>query len=250
MTALAHHVTCRFNADRVLAPDLATRRVYARAILRVGADHQLLAFRVVDTHLHAVVACDRVSAGLFARRIEQSIQARLRPGVPFAPARIRPIEDQWHLQKTFHYVLDQEKRHGIAADPLFEASNLPDLLGMRLLGDYAVPTVKALLPRVRRGDLLDYLRQVDLEAEAPRLDPLAEAAAAAVALPNLAGRSHAAVAARRAAVHLAAGRLTVRQTSELLAIPRATVRRLRSEPTDPLLERAVRRQLALRTQLG
>jgi hypothetical protein len=246
MNALGFHITCRFNADRVLAPDVPTRRVYARAILRVGADHDLLAFRVVDTHLHAEVACDRVGAGWFARRIEQSIQARLRPGVPFSPARIRPITDQWHLQQTFHYVLRQEQRHGIVADPLFEASNLPDLLGLRLLGAYAVPTVRALLPRVGRRDLVAYLGGLDLDATPDRLDLLSEASAAAVALPNLRGRSFAAVAARRAAVHVAAARLTRRQTAVLLDMPEATVQRLRAQRPERGMVRAIWRQLAVR----
>ena len=249
MTALAHHVTCRFNADRVLAPDPATRRIYARAILRIGPDHQLLVFRVVDTHLHAELACDRASAGLFALRLEQSIQGLLRPGVPFAPARIRPIEDQWHLQDTFHYVLRQEKRHGIVADPLFDASNLPDLLGARVVGARGIPLVKALLPRVRQRDLLAHLGPVELEVPEVRLDLLAEAAAAALALPDLSGRRADAVAARRAAVHVAADSQTRRQTAALLGLPVDTVKRLRAQPVDPALLRAVRRQIALRAQL-
>lgn len=245
MTPFAWHVMIRLDHDRVLAPDTPTQRLLARIVLHAARPFRLLAFRAADTHLHAELVGTRADAGRFAWLVELAYQARLRPGVPFHRPRLKPIHDQQHLRSCFRYVLDQERRHGIELDPFADASNLPDLLGLRVLGAWTAGLVAGHLPRVRRGELLKLIGCDQLDASTP-LDHIAEAAAAAAALPDLRGTDHASVAARRAAVHAIGRRMTRVQVAEALSLPVTTVKRLRAGMPDPLLVRAVLRQLALR----
>ncbi len=249
MSPLGWHVMIRLSDDRVLAPDTPTRRLLARLVLRAAEPFTLLAFRAADTHLHMEMVGSRGEAGRLAWLVELAWQARSRPGVPFNRPRIKPIHDQHYLRTCFRYVLDQERHHGIELDPFHDASNLPDLLGLRVLGAWTIPLVAGRLPRVRRGELLRLLGCSDLEGEGG-LQRLSTAAAAAAGLPDLSGSDHASAAARRAAVHAAGRRLTRRQLAELLGLPLASIKRYRAEDADPHLVRAVRRQLALREHLA
>jgi hypothetical protein len=242
-TPLGFHVMLRLRDDRVIATSTWMRRRLARVVLEQCADFGLLAFRAADTHLHLEVACARAAAGELARRIEIALGRCLRLGGPFAPAHVRAIESQRHLQNTFHYILGQDARHGLSSDPLFEASNVPDLLGARLLGGYTLANVRAHLPRVRAHDLP--LELPDSPAHRS-LAQLADAAAAAACLGELHGKSQAVRDARCAALALANGRASVAELASLLAITAPTVRHLRAVPARPELVRAIERQLRLR----
>jgi hypothetical protein len=245
MRPLAWHVILRLSDDRVLAPDVATRRLLARIVLRFGGPLGLLAFRAADTHLHALLLGSRPDVGRFAWLSELSYQARRHPGVPFDRPRFKPVLDQRHLEHAFRYILDQERHHGIDLDPFHDASSLPDLLGLRPLGSWLIPRVAGHLPRVRRRDLLTLLGRDELDG-AGHLAHLPAAAAAAAALPHLRGRDDRSAAARRAAVHAAAGH-TRAQIAGLLDLSLASVKRYRAESPDPALLPAVRRQVALRS---
>ena len=251
--ALGHHIVMRATADRVLAPTVVTRRALARSVLRVAADFRLLAMRAADTHLHLLVVGTREAAREFARRLAISLRRAL--DVAFAPARMTAVVDQRHLVNAFHYVLRQHARHDIASDPLFDASNLPDLLGMGVIRFATARCVSSLLPRVRRSDLSDLLGVPSLDEPRPAaLGDLADAAAGAVGLAHLADRTSAAVAARRAAVHVLAASpdaalSTVTVVAAARGVGRHCVRKMLDAPVDRTLVVAVTLQLRLSASL-
>ncbi|MBI2570898.1 MAG: hypothetical protein HYV63_28170 [Candidatus Schekmanbacteria bacterium] len=212
-----------------------------------GGRCRLLAFRTADTHLHLLAACGRETAGELARRVEIALRRTLALGVPFSPARIKPILDQHHLSSAFLYVLRQGERHGLESDRWCEASNLPDLLGMRVLGTYTAADTRKLLPRLERADLVEILA-ADLEAPIVSLAPLGEAAAAAACLPTLDGRSLEAIEARRAALEVAGGQIASEELARLLNISAPTLRRMRGRVARPELTRAVTLQLRVRQE--
>jgi hypothetical protein len=241
---LAFHLMMRLGDDRVVAPSAAGRRAIARAVLGRGPSFGLLAFRGTGNHVHAAVACSREEAGEFARRVEISLQRRLRFGVRFSRVHLRPIVSQGHLVNTFWYVLNQEQRHGTDVDPLFEASNLPDLLGWRLLAPWAPAIVREHLPRIRRASLIALLPD-PVEAERLPIDALTQAAAMVCCSvrpsPNRALDRRALVAA----IHLADPGIPAARLGRALGIDGRTVRSLRLfEPDSSALE-AVDRQARL-----
>jgi hypothetical protein len=243
--ALAYHLMLRLQNGQTIATTPEERRILARTVLGCARDSQLLAFSQADTHLHGASACDRPKAGRLAHDIETSLRWRLRIQVPFAPATIKPIEDVWHLYNTFRYILRQPERHGIALDPLREASNLPDLLGLRLLGSGTAIHVRRLLPRVTREELLALYAIPRLEPASEPLDLLVPATLAAAALPSFSGFGAEENAARRAAIEVAAGRLRAGTLAAMLGIGRRTFYTCRAMPVDGALVLAVRRQLHL-----
>ena len=244
MNSLAQHLMLRLVDDRVIAPSLFSRRRLARCVLKLGRKAILLAFRLVDTHLHVLVKCDRRTAGELARRLEIALRQQLELPVPFATAHIKPVRDQRHLRHLFAYIFRQEEHHGVHVDPRFEASNLPDLLGLRTVGSYTLDNVREHLPRIKLDDLAAE-RGLRLRAEY-QLDELPNAAAAAMAIPGHPRRwSRLAVAARRAAVHVAGSALATPRLARMLGVSERTVRRLRSEPVPAELVRAVELQLRL-----
>ncbi|MCK6502246.1 hypothetical protein L6R53_02390 [Myxococcota bacterium] len=246
MPALAHQVILRLRDDRVIAPSVAARRALARAVAKAGQPFSLLVFRAADTHLHIVALCPAREAAELGRRAEIALVRALALPVGFNAAHVRPVNDQAHLRSLFFYVLGQERHHGTDLDPFHDASNLPDLLGMRLLAHHSLKTVRAALPRLRRADLLQPLGIDELPELPASWDLLAEAAAAAGGLPDLLGRSAEVVAARRAAVHAAREVLSGAETGRLLGVSDRAVTRLRGEEADKGLVQAVRRQLGVR----
>ncbi len=248
---IAHHVVLRLRDERVLCRTDADRRRVARSFLERDPTFNLLAFRTVDTHLHALLAVAASLALEFARRVEISIELALRPGSPFAPAYAKPIETQRYLSNAFDYILDQEQHHGLTSDPLHEGSNLPDLLGLRLTGGFTTGLVRGFLPRVRRADLIARLPGGEaLDSDEPmgyvHLPHLPAAAAAAACLPHVRGRRPEAVAARAAAVAIAEEFTGPATAARALGISRAAVKRLRLLQPPPALVEAVRRQARLR----
>ncbi|MES2642218.1 MAG: hypothetical protein V4850_22230 [Myxococcota bacterium] len=245
MTPIGFHVTMRLSDDRVIAPSAAARRRIARLVRYHGAACGLLAFRVVDSHLHVLLLCDRAAAGEFARRLAIAIQAVITPGAPFEPCRCRPFTDAAHLRNAFDYVLRQNARHGVAHDPRHDGSVLPDLLGLRIGGRDIALRVREYLPRVTREDLLVHLGLATLEegVGAPG-DALVEAATAAFALPDLAGSSHDVLHARAAAIAVLPDAPTT-QLVEALGVSPRSIQRARLLKPPPAHVRAVRLQLSL-----
>ena len=247
--AVAQHVTLRLVDSRVIARTAPQRRTAARAFLEIGRADGLMGFNLVDTHAHGLVACSRARAGQFARRIELALRSRLGLSCPFEPARIRPVLDQWHLHRSIHYILQQQERHGVTSDPAHDASSLPDALGWRVADLTLAQTLRVLAPRVAITPPVDREALASMEVS-PEL--LVEAAAAALALPDLRGQSAACVAARRAAARVAVvEHFEAKAIAEALSITRRRLGQLLAEPPPSTeLLRATRIQLRFRAWLA
>jgi hypothetical protein len=247
--ALAQHVIQRLGDGRVLVRNTTQRRIYSDAVLRIGRDAGLFCFGLPDNHSHVGLEANRAKAGRFAQRLGVALRRRLDLEVSFAPVHVREIRDQAHLANAFTYMLAQATHHGIDADPWLEATAVPDLLGLRLNGAYLVPRVKALLPRLRRGDLLARFGLSELDV-GTAIEDLADAAAATVAAPALVGNGPAVVAARRAAIaHALAQHIAVEEIAAALSLTARAVRKLAARPVDKWHVRAVGLQLGLRARL-
>jgi hypothetical protein len=209
-TPLGWHVMLRLADDRVIAPDPAALRGISACILRHGRRTGLLAFRVVDTHVHLVITGTRSDATALARAVELGARARLRLAVGWNSARFVAVVDQHRLERAFHYVLRNEAHHGVRLDTFHDGSAVVDLLGLRTTGVYLAERVRRALPRVTRQQLLDHLGTPALVVG--DVVDLADAAAAAFALPDLAATR---TAAPRHAAVAAAG--AVRSTPSLAA---------------------------------
>ncbi|MFZ5478535.1 MAG: hypothetical protein ACOZNI_17325 [Myxococcota bacterium] len=242
MPPLAFHLVFRLQDDRVFAPSPAARRRLARVIARLAKAFPVLAWRVVDTHLHVLGLFSEAEVDELTRRLRIAL-ARVHPGVPLLLSRRIAVANQWHLAEAFRYVLAQDEHHGVTSDPHQEGSCVLDLLGMRTLGIAVAGRVREHLPRVKREHLVAHLGVSALdEGLAP--EHLAEATCAAFALPDLAGNVAEVVSARRAAAHAAREAGAPRIAEALGVTPRA-VWRLLDGPA-PAGVRAVRLQMGLR----
>lgn len=244
MSSLGYQLVLRTIDDRPLATTPEARRVLARTVLDIGRDHGLFVFRAADTHLHAGLEGHPAGAGRFCQRVHVALRARL--GLPeFSPAGPRPFRDAWHRQSALLYVLRQEQRHGVEPDPFHEAGSLPELLGLRTVGAWLLPRVRALFPRLTREPLLELLGVPGLE-EGVRVEHLREATLAASALATLEGRMPDAERARVAAVHAPRPNAGTAALARALGLDASTVRRLAHGTPDAALVAAIRRQMALR----
>jgi hypothetical protein len=241
----------RLYDDRVIAPTAAALRVGARVLLERGQSADMLSFRFADTHLHVFLGCGGDQARRFAHHTAIALQRKLRLAAPFEPTRVRPVVDQRHLYSTFRYVLRQEARHGLVTDPAHDGSSLPDLVGMRVVDPSHPQTVRSKLPRLDRREVAVSLGIAFAPLEEAPATLLPVAAAAALALADLARtRAAGCVLARRAAVHAAAKVLRTSTLSELLEVSPRSIQRLREERADPLLVRAVELQWRFRASLA
>jgi hypothetical protein len=102
--SIGQHIVLRLADHRVIAPDPAARRQVARSVLGIGRGQGLLSFRLADTHLHLLAACDRDEAGQLARRVEISLAQKLSLDVSFVPAYFKAVDDGRHLYRAFLYV--------------------------------------------------------------------------------------------------------------------------------------------------
>jgi hypothetical protein len=209
----------------------------------------VLAFGIADNHGHVVALCRKKEALDLARRIEQSLQRQFCYPIAFAEVDHEIVSDLGHLTNVFWYVLEQDRRHKLNRDLAFEGTNLPDLLGMRLTGAYALELQRSHLPRINRSDLLRCLKAPDLAPADGPIEDVVEAVCRAYALPDIRGLAPERIRARRTALALIDGRLTKSASARLLGIERTTVYRLCSRPVDPVAVQAARWQLALINRL-
>ena len=236
----------RLSDDRVIAPDVSTRREIARLIYRSLGGAGLMAFNCADTHMHLEVAGSRQAIGERIRRLEIALSLRLSLPVPFSPARFKPIVDQRHLDAAFRYILDQSRHHELDGDPFFDGSSILELLGLRTIDSRPLATVRALLPRVKRAELLELAGSPQLDQSHPPLDALASATAAAAGLARITGSQPAEVNARCAAIAVAQQEATNATIASLLGVSPRTIQRNRSRLLDSALVAAIRRQLSWR----
>jgi len=245
---IGYHMVLRLEDNRVIATTDAQRRTVARSVIEAAHDDRLTAFGLVDTHLHVENVEDWGRCGRLAQRIGTSVKQRLKLPVRFAPVYREPILGQSHLDRAFFYDLRQQDRHGVVTGPYHEASNLPDLLGLRTLGHPLNQHVRVLLPRVNRRRLLEILGLTDLPEDLPvDWSLLPAAAAAAACLPDLSGNRPEVMRARDAAVQAAlADGLKPAMIAEILQLSTRWLRKARQRAAAPELVRAVRLQLVLR----
>jgi hypothetical protein len=246
MAALGEHVVLGLEDGRVLLRDTRERRVFAAAVHRIGDEFGLLAAGAADNHAHVTLVCDRRQAGEFAHRVECSLQWGLGLDVSFAPARIRDIEDQYHLQNSFFYDLKQFDRHGLAGDPFHESSSLPDLLGLRVLDTGIRQRVSSYLPRVRRERLEDFLPR-PLAEQPLVLECLADATAAAFGLVDLHGHRRGAEIRRAVVAAVHAADQSAAKLAAALDCSRRFVMKARREDPDRAAIEAVLGQWRLRS---
>ncbi len=249
MRPIGFHVSTYLLDRRVLAPSDAARRALAASVLRVAGPHGLLAFRGSNGHLHLLLLLDEPMAREIVRRVKIGLQRVLDPGVGFAPAWFEAVRTQQHLDNAFDYVLRQDKHHDFLCDPCHDASCLLDLVGLRVVDRLLPRRLREHLPRRRPEQLVQHLGIDELvPGQVPEL--LREGAAAALALPDLAGRCEAAFLARCAFAQLARPALGTAEVARQLGISRRSVQRLLRHRLPPALLRAVVLQAGLREQVG
>ena len=245
---LGYHITLRLEGDRNLTLTTEARRLFALTVLTSARPFVLLAFRWVDTHGHLEMLGTRKEAGELARRVQIALQHALHPGASFVPAHFTPMYTLAHVKSTFRYIMGQREHHELTIDPRHDASNAPDLLGARTTGLWTAVHVRRHDARLKREHILEALAMEDPDVIAdPPLEGLADAAAAAVCLPEL-DSTAVGVAARIAAVHVA-GHRTTAEIAELLTLSKRSIRRFRARPADPAVVRAIRQQLAMRAMI-
>lgn len=246
MTPLGYHIRSRLEDNRVILQSTEHQRVLARVVLAQGRGDGLLAFGVPDTHLHLLTLCSRPAASGLSQRITSSLKQRLGLTVSFVTYPHQPIRDQQHLYYTLRYVLTQHVRHGLDGFSFLEATNLPDLLGMRVVGQYTRDNVQQSLPRVRMATIQEWAGLSGLQPAEGPLNAVVDATLAAAGLTGLAGRSRPVVEARAALLKVVGDRLGRMDAARLLGVTGRTVYTLRRLPADPSLTHAIRLQLGLR----
>ncbi len=247
-TPIAWHVTARLRRSRVIPNSRGVARVVLEHARRDGSV-RLLGFSVPDNHVHLLLAGDRDRVGRMVNHLLGGLTQRLDLEGGFSRAWFGRVETQRHLENALHYVHRQHQRHDTAHDPFREASSLPDLLGLRPMGEFLVANVLRELPRTRCDDLVGCLGVQSLQPGSGA-EHLLEGASAVIAADDLRGNSRHVVRARQAAAHWGhnQGRSTRWIADHLLVEPRCVRRSLSRDP-EPLLLRAIGLQIGLRETL-
>ena len=143
----------------------------------------------------------------------------------------------------------EEEHHGTAFDLAHDGSSLPDMLGLRLGAPWLGLRVHALLPRLNRATLLEWVGAPTLDAEELDRSLIGEAALAAWALATMHGKTTYHLDARRAAVHLF-DRLGAKSGApRALGIPARSITRYRRQRLDAHALRVLELQLRWRALL-
>lgn len=250
MKPIGFHIRLRLLNNAVIAHNRVERIKVIRAVLERDPGLGLLAAAVPDRHLHMAALGDEPRSVELARRVAIAVFKTLRLTVGFAKAYLKPIFDDDQLRDTFFYVLGQLVRHKVLhLDPLGEGTNVPDLLGARVLGQHTRERMIAHLPRVQPSALLGCLKLPLVPDKSLPLSQLGEAAAAAVGLPALIGKSPVVTAARRAAIEIAAGLVPCVELVRMLSSSTTAFKRTRKLTADSRLVEAIRWQLRMRLAL-
>ena len=242
--AVGWHVNFKLGGREVLAPSRSWRLVFVNRMAHFAPRVELLTFCLAGDHGHVVVLGPR--PGAFVHALECSLRWHLDLAKPFRRAWFEPVETHRHLSSAFHYCLGQVARHGLAADPVREASNLPDLIGARSLFWETRARVREHLPRTTRQSLCRHYG-LDHVGEGSDTSLLRQAAEAANGGPL---RVHGTQGVRGAALRVALDMgLSVRAAARVLDMHPAGVPRLVGAAS-PEAERAVRQQLYLISKLA
>ena len=247
---LGYHVVCRLRDSRVIAPSNHERCVLARVVLEQCQGARLLAFNAPDNHLHIQHCEDRATSGRLTQRVQTALKRRLGLPVGFATAQHEPIKHNGHRAKAFDYIFGQQPRHGLSWDPPREASNLPDLLGLRIIGQHTATDVRSLLPRVNRAHLLAFYGLTELSEATSPVEHVIPATLFALGRTTLNSRAAVTGAAWRAMMHVLEGQLTVAAMARLFGVARQTLFRRRGDDPNLRLVRAIRLQLGVRRLIG
>jgi hypothetical protein len=246
MNTHGYHLQLRLRDGGIITTIPEQMRLVSRLVFEKARDYNLLAYGLSDTHLHLLVLCALAACSLLAHHLEASLKLRLGLKVGFEKFSLRAVRDNWHLYQAFRYVLTQYLRHNLDWAFVHEGSSLPDLLGLRLVGGYTFPAVRAHLPRLQRATLVNWM---GIDSLAPADGPahaVLEAALSAACLSSFAGSTREAIEARRAVAQMLNGHVPQAQLATDLGISRRSLRWLREQPADPALVRAIRLQLGLR----
>ncbi len=133
-------------------PLFPTEEVRRKALLVLvrHAGPWLIAFCVVDDHLHVLVVCSRERAG----KLRRAIVMGLRPvaGLGFEDTYIKPVETRAHLKSLVAYCIEQPKRYGLGVpSAVWSGSCFSELVGARRI-DGLLLRVAEVLPRYRVAD--------------------------------------------------------------------------------------------------
>ncbi len=243
MPPVGQHLILRLNSNAPVATTHEERRVLSRAVLDKGREANLLAYGLPDTHLHVCAACSRKEAGELSRALTCSLSRRLTLKSSFSPPRFKDIDDASHLRNTFDYVLRQDEHHGVDCDPMREATNLPDLISLRICGAYTRANVHRFLPRVALEWLLHLFGLKQLGLRDDPLDKVVLATLLAAGLRDLEGSSDEVRRARRAAIEVFGDRLPPGEVARRVGTGRRNLYVVRGQTADPELVVAIRRQL-------
>ncbi|MBW2735400.1 MAG: hypothetical protein JRH20_23700 [Deltaproteobacteria bacterium] len=184
---LGYHIRIRPRNSDHLGTTRQERRLVARSVLLRGARFKLVSFGLGEQHLHMYPICDRDGAGELSGQVSSSLIKPLKLEGGFEKPYIEPLKDMRHAYNNFSYTLGQEARHNIPADRAGEGSNLPDLLGFRLIGAYTLDNTRRYFPKIDRAHLLNLLGRRELIPANGPMDAIVDAGLAATALPSISG---------------------------------------------------------------
>ncbi len=250
------HLRISSDGRHPLFPTEQQRRA-AVLLLARRAGPWLVAFGIVDDHLHLELVCSRVRAG----KLSRAVLLGLRPiaEVGFEPSFIKPVESRAHLLRLVGYCIEQPRRHGLGEHPaLWSGSCFPDLVGARAIDGLRL-RIGEVLPRYRAADAwraagltADGISLLeDVQVLGIGLSALCDAASfASCAHPRLVGRSAHETSARAAVVCLGrrAGYRSV-DIARSLGITSEAVRQLGHRPPAARVLSAIRRRLAIEQTL-
>lgn len=250
MAPLGHHIRIRLFDNRVIATTPARQRLVTRIVLEQGRQDKLLGTSLAGNHLHLDALCDDAAASRLVQRITSSVKQRLALPQRFTHYPHEPIRDNRHLWHSVRYIFTQQRHHGLPPEQTLEGTNLPDLLGLRIVGAYTLDNLRQWLPQLRRAQLIEWLGVDRLRAADGPVGAVVEAALAATALDDLRSSSPPVIAARRAILEMTSDSLRPVELAALLGISPRTLTRLKRRPVDQALVQAVRLQLGARADLG
>lgn len=144
MRPFAWHLTIRLDPKTSELSDPAECTRLAETILETGEPFGLVAFRVQESRLRALLVAPQPSVRDFARHLRLCLAHRMELGTDHGSVRVLEVTDA----KQFYWQLLHVLR-GVALpehDRAAEASNLPDLLNLRTAGRYTKIRLRRLLP--------------------------------------------------------------------------------------------------------